>query len=169
MGLQPDKVYQPLELTLRPNREIYRRGLYGKGLPDLLNDLVEIGPLPVQFVDKDQARQIEFSGKIPHLLGAHLDTVNGINHNHRTLGRLHTHLGIREEVILTRCIDQVERGIFPGKGVKCGTKAHLPLDLLRLKIHDGGSVVHPPQPIDRLAVVENGLGQGCLAAAAVAY
>ena len=114
------------------------------------------GTIAFEPADDDDARQVQFSGLGPELLGLHFDAGDGIDDNEGALDDAQRGAGITEKVGESRRIDDVDFGLLPfgvgeagGEGVAAG-------DFLVVEVGHGGAVVHLAHAVDGAGDEEHG-------------
>ena len=134
----------------------------------LLEDVGEIGPFPVELVHEDEARDPELGRRLPENLGLHLDAVDGAHHEHRQVGHGQSGQRFRHEVRVPRAVQDVDLVATPLEGGQGERGRHVMGVFFGLEVRDGGAVLHPARPVRRAAAQQQGLGQRRLAGAPVA-
>ena len=168
-GLHRHQVDDPPEILLRPDGHGNHHRPGGEGFGHVVHGLEEIGPLPVHLVDEGDAGHLELVGPLPDLLGLGLDPRDGGNDEYRTSEDPKTVAGVVEKVGVAGGIDDVQAVPLPLAVVKAGADGDPALDFLRLEVHIGSAVIHPPEAVGHAGVEEDGFGQGGLAGPPVGH
>ena len=168
ISLEGYQIHHPFKGGLPPDGELQRHRRGFQDLLDFLERLGEVGPLPVHLVDEDQPGKLVLIGRVPHFLGAHLDAVHRVHHHDGRVAHVERRPGVRQKVVVAGGVGQINRILFPLVMVKGAGNGNLALDLFGLVIQDGTAVIYFSQPGGGPRPEEEGLGQGGLAATAVA-
>ena len=168
VGLLADQVHHALEAGLFADGQLDGHGLHFQDILDALQGRGEIGPFPVQLVNKEQPWQVIVVGSLPDLLGAHLDAVHGVDHHHRGVAHVEGGPGVGHEVVVTGSVSQVDRVLLPLVMVKGAGDSDLALNFFGFVVEHGTAVIHPPQPGGGPCREQQGFCQRGFATAAVA-
>ena len=167
VGLQIDEVHHPLKAGLLADGKLEGHGLHFQDILNALDCRGKVGPFPVQLIDKEQAGQLIVVGGLPDLFRAHLDAVHRVDHHHRPVPHVEDGPGIRQKVVVSGGVGQINGVFFPLVMVKGAGNGDLAFNFLGFVVEDGGAVIHPPQPGSGPGGEQQGLCQRGFAAAAV--
>ena len=93
---------------LRADGQVHGDDLLAEGLLQGGDGGVEVGPLAVQHVAEQDARQAAVFGPAPQTLGLHLDAVDAVDHHERRLYDSQGGDGVGLEAGVAGSVDQVE-------------------------------------------------------------
>ena len=141
--------------------------LVDEALLQILDGPSEIGPLPVHLVDEEADGYGELVRVLPHLFRLHPDARHGAHDDDGAVDDPHAELGVIDEVVIARGVDEVDLVLVPVEAGKGGGYGGLPLYLLRLVVHERRPLVHPAQSRILAGEKERGLDDGGLALASV--
>ena len=128
---------------------------------------LKICAFSIQFVDKYQTGQFKLSGKLPGQFGLNLDAVDRIDDDYRTVGSLHTALGIGEKVLVPGGIDQIHCMVLPAVLMKSAADTGGTFNLFGLKIHRSVAFFYFAQSLYCTGIVKQSLCQRCFAGTSV--
>jgi hypothetical protein len=134
VGLAVDQIHHPFEPGFPADGDLDGHGLDFQDFPDFFEGLVEVGPLPVHFIDEHQAGQAVEFGRLPDLFGAHFDAVHRVHHHHGAVGHVQGGPGVRQKVVVPGGVGQVDGMLFPLIMVKGGGNGDLAFNFLGLVI-----------------------------------
>ena len=109
-GDQVDKTRERLLLT---DRKLNRDDLAAAGFAERGERPFEARPVAVETVQDHEAREFEFFGDRPDLLGLHLDAGDGIDHQHGGIDDAHGRSGVAQEVRHPGSIDHIDLDLVP--------------------------------------------------------
>ena len=163
IGLLGDQVDDSPEGRLLPQGNLNRDHRPSEGLVDRLQAPLEAGPVPVQLVEHHGPGQPVLFGEFPRLLGLHLHSGHGIDHQQGRVGPHEGGLGVQDERRIPRRVDDVDLAGSPLAVGHSRVDGDLPGNLVIVVVGDRVAVVHSTQAIHRPGRVEHGAGQGGLA------
>ncbi len=167
-GAVAQEVGHPPEGALLSDGELEGGDARSEELLQLGEGALVVGPLPVELVDEDQAGKVAGLGEAPGCLRLHLDSFDGRDHHDGEVGDREGSLDLVDEVGVTGAVDEVDPDAGVVEGGESERDGDAVLLLFRLEVAHRRAVLHPTGAIDAAGAVQEGLGQGCLAGAAVA-
>ncbi len=163
-----DQVHHSSEAVLGADRELQRHEPALQPLLQRLERAEEVGPLAIEPVHHDRARQREVVGELPDLLGLDLHARHRVHHHHRGARHPQARARVGHEVAVAGGVDEVEPVALVVGEADRGVQRDLALDLVGVEVGGRGPVVHTPEPGAGSACEQDRLDQGGLAHAAVA-
>ena len=116
----------------------------------------EARPLTVDPVQHDQARQLELLGRLPHLLGLHLDARHGVHDHEGRVGHAHRRQRVAQEVAEAGRVHQVDLVLVPLRVSQAGRQRVLAGDLFLVEVGHRRPIVHPAEAVDHAGVEQDG-------------
>ena len=127
----------------------------------------KICPLAVHFADKKHPGLAEFVRELPDFFRLYANAVHRIGKDHHAIAALHGSLCFRNEVEVSRGIDQGELQLFPGEGIEGTADCGPALDFFGLEIKYRGILVYLAESGRTTRIKNHGLCQRGFARAAV--
>ena len=168
-GLHGDQIDDAGEAGLAADRHLERREPPLEPLLQRLEGAGEVGPLAVEAVDDDHARQPELVGELPDLLGLHLHARHRVDHHDGGARHAEPGAGVGDEIAVPGRVDQVEAmALVVAEGHR-GVQRNLALDLVGIEVGGGGAVVDLAEARGRARGQQNRLDERRLAHPAVTH
>ena len=143
--------------------DVEQHAVLAERLLDRRHEGRQVHALGVELVDDDGARQAEGGGLLEHLPRRRLDAVHRRHHDDRRLDRGEGFEGGADEVGGAGGVEDVEVLAVVVGVEDVGVDAEVVIVLLVVGVGDRRPVVHAPEPVDRVGVEEEGVGEGGLA------
>src|SRR5262249_32579855 len=162
------QVDDAFELVLGADRQLDRHAALRQLLLQRGEHAVEVGPLTVEHVHEQDARQLELLGTRPDATGVHLDPHHPRHDHERALDDPKRGDRVRLEARVARRVDDVELSALPlavSQGRGQGHRAPL---LVLLPVGDRIPRIDRPEPVRLARLEEHRLGERGLARPAVA-
>ena len=104
----PSIAMVPTKSRPRADRPVDRGGVERQRLLDFVEQFERIAALAVHLVDEGEDRDVAQPADLEQLAGARLDALGGVDHHHRAVDRGQRAVGVLGEVLVARCVQQVE-------------------------------------------------------------
>ncbi len=167
-GLHREQIDDTLQLVLAADRHLDGDHLRPEGLAQGGDSGAEVGPLAVEHVAEQDARQAEIRGPAPQTLRLDLDAQHRVDDDERRLDDAQRGDGVGEEARVAGRVDEVEGETVALDVRKPGRHAELATLLVVVVVGDGRAVHHTAQAVDHAGLVQETLEQRGLAGTAVA-
>ena len=123
----------------------------------------------VHLVYDEHTAQVMGTGVIPCLFGADAQAVHAADHDHRGLDHAQGPHQFADEVKVSGNIDDIDNFSIPGNGSVRSADGKTALFLFRIKVGNGGTVLHLTLTVSHAGSEEHRLGQRGLALAAMPH
>ena len=164
-----EQVGDSVERCLLADGQLERGDACAEPIPELFERAVERGAFLVELVDEDHAGDAQLPGESPDPLGADLDSVDGVHHEHGEIDHAQGGVDVANEVGVARRVDEVDLVALPlERGVGQGER-HPALGLLGVEVEHGVAIFDPAQTADGPSPVEQRLCQRRLPRPAVSH
>ncbi len=157
VGLHVDQVDHAADLVLGSDRNLGGDDVGPEGLLERIESTKEVGPLAVEHVHEDQAREAQLLGALPESSRSDLDAEDGVDHEDRPFGDAQRGEGVGDEAGLTGSVDQVDLAALPAERGEARRDRHAARLLVRRRVRDRRAVCDRPKPADRTGLEEQGL------------
>src|SRR5262249_17464876 len=158
-----DQIDYTLQLIFQTQRNLDRYCNGVQSLADGLERSLKIGPLPIQLVNKANARHLVLVRLAPYGFRLGLYARYTTKNSHRSIEHTKPALHFNGEIDVTRRIDDIDAILPPCAGRRRRCDCNSALALLLHPIHRGGSFIDFTNPVRHPRVIENPLGRGGLA------
>ena len=95
------------------DRHLNRHRIATQALANLIDDTVETGAFPIQFIDEGKSRHLVTVGLSPDGFTLRLNTFTRAEHDHRAIQYTQRSFDFGGKIYVTGCVDQVDVDIFP--------------------------------------------------------
>ncbi len=163
-----DHSRQAAKVALLAHGDVYRSHSLAKDLSELLEGALERGPLPVELGDEDRPGDAFFGGHPPERLGAHFDTVDARDDEDCEVCGPECGTCVAGEVRIARSVQDIDLVATPHCRCDRQAEGDVPLLFLWLVVEYRRSLVHRSLPGGCTGHIEEGFGEGGLAAPSVA-
>jgi hypothetical protein len=167
VGAHVEDVDDPRQLVLGADREVDGDAARRELLLHLPEDAEEVGPLAVEHVDEEHARDPELVGPLPDARRADLDAHDAAEHEERALDHPERAARLALEARVAGHVDQVELPALVLRVRERERDRHPALLLVVVPVGDGRARVDRPQPVRLARLVEQRLDERRLARPAV--
>ena len=168
VGLHVDQVDHAARVVLGPDRDLGRHHVGPEGLLEGIEGAEEVGPLAIEHVHVDQARDAELLRALPQPLRLDLDAEHAVDHEHGGLAHPQGAQRVGDEGRLARRVDEVDLHVPPLERRERGGDRHPARLLVLVGVRDRRTVGHRAEPGRRAGLVQEGLVQRRLPAPPVA-
>ena len=168
VGDHVDEVDHAVELVLAADRKLHRDALRREPRLERVERREEVGPLAVEQVHEDEAREAQLLAAFPQPLRPHLDAHDARHRHDRALHHPERAQHVGLEAGLAGRVDQVDRAALPVEVRDRGRDRHLAPALLVVEVRDGRLLGDAPQPVHGARLEQQGLDERGLAGAAMA-
>ena len=117
----------------------------------------------IHLVDEQKRGHMVALQQAPQRGGVPLHAVSGADNQYRAIQHAQGALGFARKIHVAGGIHQGDGASLPGKLRLLGKNGDAALTLLNVGIQKGVAMIHAPQPAQRAALIQHGLGQGGLA------
>ena len=167
IGLHADDVDDAAEVGLFTHGDLHGTHAVTELRVERRHDRREVRVLLVHPVDEHGARDSDSSGDPPETVSLDLGSGDGVDDEERHLGRFHAGDGVAYEVGIAGGVDDVDLDTVVNDGRQGEVDRELALDLFRIVVETGVSVVHGSQALGCAGQVEHRFGKRRLARTAV--
>ena len=168
VGAHVQHVDDPGELVLRPDRDVDRDALRGELVLDLAERPEEVGALPVEHVDHQDAREAELLGKPLHPRRADLEAHHPRDDDERALDHAEGTTCLTLERRVAGTVEEVDLASLPLRVGERERDRELPLLLVLVRVGDRGAGLDRPEPVHLTRLEEQRLDERRLSRSAVA-
>ena len=162
-----EHVDDALELVLRADRDVHGDASRRELLLDLTERAEEVGPLTVEHVHDEEAREAEVLRELLHARGPDLEAHHAGDDDERALDDAERAARLTLERRVARAVDEVELPVLPARVGERQRDRQLALLLVLVRVGDGRAGLDRPEPVDLPCLVEQCLDEGRLARPAV--
>jgi hypothetical protein len=167
VGAHVDEVDHPADVLLGPDRDLGGDDVPPERRLERVQRAEEVGPLAVEHVHEDQARDVELLGALPQPLGVDLDPHDRVDDEDGRLADAQGPERVGDEAGLAGSVEEVDLAVLPLEGGEGGRDGHLALLLVGLGVGGGRALLDGAEPVDRAGLEQERLVQGRLPAPAV--
>jgi hypothetical protein len=155
--------------VLGADRDLGRHDVWPEGRLERVQRAEEVGPLAVEHVHVDQARDAELLRALPEALGADLDAEHAVDDEHGGFAHPQRAERVGDERRLARGVDEVDLHVPPFERRERGRDRHPAGLLVLVGVRDRRSVGHRAESGRRAGLVQERLVQRRLPAPSVAH
>jgi len=157
------EVNDAFEGVLGPDGDLYRQRPCVEPLADHLDCVPEIGAHAVHLIDEAYARYVVAVRLAPDRLRLALHAGDSVEHNNASVKYSEASFHFNGEVYVAGCVHDVDYMVFPARSRRRGGDRDAALSLLRHPVHDGSTGVNLTYFVRDPRVIEDPLGDSCLA------
>ena len=147
--LHVQQVDDALELVLHADRDVHGDALVRELLAQRVEHAEEVGPLAVEHVHEDDAREVGLFGARPVARRLHLDAHHRADDEERSLDDAERRDGVTLEAGVTGRVDQVDLASLPLEVADGRGERHLPPLLVLVPVADRRARLDVAEPIRR--------------------
>ena len=168
VGLHVDEVDHAADVLLGADRDLGGDDVLAEGGLQRLQGAEEVGALAIEHVHEDHAREVELGGALPQAGGVDLDAHHGVDDEDGRLAHAQGAERVGDEAGLAGGVEEVDLAVVPLERAQRRADRHLARLLVGVAVGGRGALGDRPEPVEHAGLVEQGLVQRGLAAAAVA-
>ena len=159
-GSHSDEIHHTLETAFSPNGNLDGNRVSAQAIPQLVIHPEEVGPRPIHFVDKGNARHVVPICLPPNGFRLGLHPAHGAKDGNHAIQHPHRTLNFDGEIDVTGGVNNIDLVISPARGNSGSGNRNASLPLLFHPVGNGGTFVDFTNFMNDPRIIKDSFGGG---------